>query len=228
MPARPRPHRSGSKVQERDAPRVVDVPVLDEGGGGPVRAYGDALPTDPVASNNGEAGVPEQGRSVLARRHQPAAVRGERYREHGERPADLGERRSIPPRRGDPSTHRLEGDRVTGHEELPQVGAVLRGEELAAAGVERDRVDGGLRWNAIAHGSGRDVDRNDAAGGGHDGERLAVRAEGRAFGSGSHVDRADGHLPRGVEELDRRSGVADRERAPVRCGRDPLRLASDG
>ena len=105
---------------------------------------------------------------------------------------------------------------------------MLRGEELAAAGVERDRVDGGLRRNTIAHGSRRDVDRNDVAGGGHDGEGLPIRAERRAFASGSHIGRADGHLPHRIDELDRRSGVADRERAPVRRDRDPLPLASDG
>jgi hypothetical protein len=105
---------------------------------------------------------------------------------------------------------------------------MLGGEELAAAGVERDRVDGGLRPNAIAHGPGRDVDGDEASGGGHDGEGPPVRAEGRAFRSGSHVDRPDGAPPHLIEELDRRSGVPDRERPPVRSDLDPLRLASGG
>jgi hypothetical protein len=224
MPARPGPNVAGSKVQERDGPCVVLVGVLEQGGDAAVRADGDVLPTDRVAPNRGEAGVPEQGRSVVARRHQPAAVWGERHREYGERRADLRESRPVPARRGDPSARRLERDRVAGHEELPQAGTVLSGEELAAAGVERDRVDGGLRPNAIAHGSGRDVDRNDTSGGGHDSEDLPIRAERRAFGSRPHVGRADGHMPHRIEELDRRPGVADRERAPVRRDRDPLRL----
>jgi len=98
--------------------------------------------------------------------------------------------------------------------------------QLAAAGVERDRVDGGLRRNAIAHGSGRDVDRHEGAGGRHDGEGRPIRAERRAFGARSHVDPPERHALRGVEELDRRSGVADRERGPVVSDRDPLPLAS--
>jgi hypothetical protein len=62
----------------------------------------------------------------------------------------------------------------------------------------------------------------------HDGEGLPVRAEHRAFGAGVDDDRAGGYLLHGIEEFDRRSGVPDRERPPVRRDRDPLPLASGG
>ena len=48
------------------------------------------------------------------------------------------------------------------------------------------------------------------------------------FGPGSHVDGADGHPAHRIDDLDARSGVADRDRTPVRRDRDPLPFASRG